>query len=82
VRRVSGNVKLKKVSDINHCAQDHQAGGGPRTSDAVKGISKSAVNLGSVSALWCYPVKSMMGEEMKAAELTQRGIMEIALCSD
>jgi len=35
----------------------------------------SAVNLGSVSALWRYPVKSMMGEEMKVAEFTQRGII-------
>jgi len=30
--------------------------------------------LGSVVALWRYPVKSMMGEELNAAELTQRGL--------
>jgi uncharacterized protein YcbX len=35
----------------------------------------SAANLGSVNALWRYPVKSMMGEEMKVAEFTQRGII-------
>jgi uncharacterized protein len=28
----------------------------------------------SVVALWRYPVKSMMGEELNAAELTDRGV--------
>jgi uncharacterized protein YcbX len=31
--------------------------------------------LGSVAALWRYPVKSMSGEELNAAELTQRGLV-------
>src|SRR5712692_10147097 len=30
--------------------------------------------LGSVVALWRYPVKSMMGEELSAAEVTERGL--------
>jgi len=30
---------------------------------------------GSVVALWRYPVKSMMGEEVNAAELTERGLV-------
>lgn len=30
---------------------------------------------GSVAALWRYPVKSMMGEELNAAEVTERGIL-------
>lgn len=30
--------------------------------------------LGSVVSLWRYPVKSMMGEELNAAEVTQRGL--------
>jgi uncharacterized protein YcbX len=30
---------------------------------------------GSVVALWRYPVKSMMGEELNAAEVTERGIV-------
>ncbi len=30
--------------------------------------------LGSVAALWRYPVKSMMGEELNAAEVTERGL--------
>jgi uncharacterized protein YcbX len=30
--------------------------------------------LGSVVALWRYPVKSMMGEELNAAEVTERGL--------
>lgn len=32
-------------------------------------------NLGSVVSLWRYPVKSMMGEELNAADVTQRGII-------
>ncbi len=30
---------------------------------------------GSVVSLWRYPVKSMMGEEVNAAEVTQRGLL-------
>jgi MOSC domain-containing protein len=30
---------------------------------------------GSVGALWRYPVKSMMGEEVNAAEVTERGLV-------
>src|SRR5438105_9599704 len=30
---------------------------------------------GSVVALWRYPVKSMMGEELNAAEVTERGFV-------
>ena len=33
--------------------------------------------LGAVGSLWRYPVKSMMGEELNAAEVTERG-----LCGD
>jgi uncharacterized protein YcbX len=32
-------------------------------------------SLGSVVALWRYPVKSMMGEELNAAEMSQRGLL-------
>jgi uncharacterized protein len=31
--------------------------------------------LGSVVSLWRYPVKSMMGEELNAAEVTERGLL-------
>src|SRR5438477_439770 len=31
--------------------------------------------VGSVVSLWQYPVKSMMGEELNAAEITQRGLL-------
>jgi uncharacterized protein YcbX len=31
--------------------------------------------VGSVVALWRYPVKSMMGEELNASEITQRGLL-------
>lgn len=30
--------------------------------------------LGSVVALWRYPIKSMMGEELNASAVTQRGL--------
>jgi uncharacterized protein len=32
------------------------------------------IELGSVVSLWRYPVKSMMGEELNAAEITERGL--------
>ncbi|HUG02367.1 MAG TPA: MOSC N-terminal beta barrel domain-containing protein, partial [Longimicrobiales bacterium] len=32
-------------------------------------------DLGSVVSLWRYPVKSMMGEELNAAEVTDRGLV-------
>jgi uncharacterized protein len=35
----------------------------------------AAAEAGSVVGLWRYPVKSMMGEELNAAELTQRGLV-------
>ena len=31
--------------------------------------------LGSVVSLWRYPVKSMLGEELNAAEVTKRGLL-------
>ena len=30
---------------------------------------------GSVVSLWRYPVKSMMGEELNASEVTERGLV-------
>jgi uncharacterized protein len=33
------------------------------------------VQVGSVAALWRYPVKSMMGEELNACEVTDRGLL-------
>jgi uncharacterized protein YcbX len=35
----------------------------------------SQATLGSVVALWRYPVKSMMGEELNAAQVTDRGLV-------
>ena len=32
-------------------------------------------SIGSLVALWRYPVKSMMGEELNAAEVTERGLL-------
>lgn len=34
-----------------------------------------SAGLGSVVSLWRYPVKSMMGEELNAAEVTERGLL-------
>ena len=33
------------------------------------------IEVGSVVSLWRYPVKSMMGEELNAAEVTDRGLV-------
>src|SRR5262245_23024314 len=35
----------------------------------------SAGGLGTVDALWRYPVKSMLGEALEAAEVTERGLL-------
>ncbi len=34
-----------------------------------------ATYFGSVVSLWCYPVKSMQGEEFNGAALTERGVL-------
>lgn len=34
-----------------------------------------AVALGSIVSLWRYPVKSMMGEELNATEVAERGLL-------
>src|SRR6266446_3777794 len=33
------------------------------------------IELGSVVSLWRYPVKSMLGEEVNGAEVTERGLL-------
>ncbi len=38
-------------------------------------LNTTRVELGSVVSLWRYPVKSMMGEELNAAALTERGLL-------
>jgi uncharacterized protein len=38
-------------------------------------MSHTAQVLGSVASLWRFPVKSMMGEELNAAETTERGLL-------
>ena len=38
-------------------------------------MSNAQNNIGSVVSLWRYPVKSMMGEELNAAVVTQRGVI-------
>ncbi len=37
--------------------------------------TETATKVGSVSSLWRYPIKSMMGEELTSAEITERGIL-------
>lgn len=37
--------------------------------------STTSASLGSVVALWRYPVKSMLGEELNAGHITQRGLL-------
>ena len=42
--------------------------------DASPSLS-GQVQVGSVAALWRYPVKSMMGEELNSSEVTDRGLL-------
>jgi uncharacterized protein YcbX len=37
--------------------------------------SATRVDMGSVVSLWRYPVKSMMGEELNRADVTERGLV-------
>lgn len=37
--------------------------------------NQSQINSGSVVSLWRYPVKSMMGEELNASSVTERGLL-------
>jgi uncharacterized protein YcbX len=37
--------------------------------------SAGPIELGAVDSLWRYPVKSMMGEELNATEVTERGLL-------
>src|SRR5713226_3677198 len=37
--------------------------------------SEVQIGVGAVVSLWRYPVKSMMGEELNAAEFTERGLL-------
>ncbi len=37
--------------------------------------SAAPINLGSVGSLWRYPVKSMMGEQLSAAAVLERGLL-------
>ncbi len=32
-------------------------------------------DIGSVGSLWRYPIKSMMGEELNAITVTERGLL-------
>ena len=38
-------------------------------------LSSGYVQVGSVAALWRYPVKSMMGEELNSSDITHRGLL-------
>jgi uncharacterized protein len=43
--------------------------------DATTPSSALDTQAGSVVALWRYPVKSMMGEELNSSEITDRGLL-------
>ena len=38
-------------------------------------LSSGPLQVGSVAALWRYPAKSMMGEELNSSEITDRGVL-------
>ena len=35
----------------------------------------TATQVGSVVSIWRYPVKSMMGEDLNAVDVTERGLL-------
>ncbi len=37
--------------------------------------SATEIDVGSVGSLWRYPIKSMMGEELNAIAVTERGLL-------
>lgn len=41
----------------------------------------SSLDVGTVVSLWRYPVKSMMGEELNAAHVTDRGLLGDRVCA-
>ena len=45
------------------------------TADSDEEVDMPTVTQGSVTSLWRYPVKSMQGEELGAAEVTARGLL-------
>jgi uncharacterized protein YcbX len=44
-------------------------------------MSDSNRSVGTVVALWRYPVKSMQGEELNASEITERGLLGDRACA-
>lgn len=44
-----------------------------QTAESTEGVPKSKV--GSIASLWRYPVKSMTGEELDTADVTDRGLL-------
>jgi len=54
--------------------QDPSGSDGPLDETSEGGwkmSNETQINLGSVVSLWRYPVKSMMGEELNATEVTE-----------
>lgn len=47
----------------------------PPSADVAAGDAEAAGAAGAVAGLWRYPVKSMMGEELNASEVTERGLV-------
>jgi uncharacterized protein len=43
--------------------------------DATSSSGAGQTRAGSVVALWRYPVKSMMGEELNSSQVTERGLL-------
>src|SRR6266849_10644094 len=60
-------ITSKRGGDVG--ARWRAAGGGGATMSSTQSV------LGSIVSLWRYPVKSMMGEELNAAEITKGGLL-------
>src|SRR3984893_17587747 len=43
--------------------------------DRMDGPPSGGVPVGSVVSIWRYPIKSMLGEEVNASDVTERGLL-------
>jgi MOSC N-terminal beta barrel domain len=76
--RGQGNVGQRSPADDVADVQLSQASleeTPPKGEEVGRALSVTGDAIGSVASLWRYPVKSMMGEELNAGDVTERGLV-------
>ena len=61
-------------SEYSHCTNREWEPRGEKSTAQVT-LNEGQDELGSVVSLWRYPVKSMLGEELNASDVTDRGLL-------